>query len=343
MSVPSTGGCSHGARRANAVAGEFLKIKIARTQRIFACIGASQRQKVVHDLRKPSRFVERDGQRFAVFLGSARLRKRHFCFPANDGDRRAQFVRSVGHKPPLLFKRAVQPFKQAVERGRQITKLIARILHRQALVQVPRADVRCRLAHGDYWSQALARQEIAADAGDQQRRRNHPQQCGADILHKVALQLERLKRDEGDPLRRYLRPCEVRAKMNGAHHHVPESAIGNLALDSPPCICRKLWHCRRVRGVAPLALASRRERLTFGQQLVFGIQHSEAMIAQPELLHRLLRRCEQRVAIRILLELVVVFGVQGGDKAVGSFHERRIRAPRQGSIEHPIHCCRQAN
>jgi hypothetical protein len=67
------------------------------------------------------------------------------------------------------------------------------------------------------------------------------------------------------------------------------------------------------------------------------------MVAQQELLHRFARRGEQRVAARILLELVVVFRSQRGDEALGSFRQRRIRAPRHGSIEHPIHRRRQAN
>ncbi len=209
-------------------------------------------------------------------------------------------MRGVGHEPSLLLQGTSQPFEQVIECAREIAELIARIQHRQALVQILRAHARGLFAHGHHRSEALARQKIAAEAGDDQRNRNYQEQRFAHILNQQALRFDRLHGHDADRRAAHVALQDARAETLPSQHEVLQSArrsggardqmvqnfAGNfrlrasssLRLSSSREMAANFGGDLRWRGGLGWILGHR-QRLVFGQYVAGGIEHREAMIA----------------------------------------------------------------
>ena len=62
-----------------------------------------------------------------VVLRATVARERHLRGGANDGHRRSQFMRRVGHELPLRVQRGRQTIEQLVERGRKPSELVVAV------------------------------------------------------------------------------------------------------------------------------------------------------------------------------------------------------------------------
>src|SRR5712692_4207354 len=80
-----------GARRMHTFANKFIKIKIARLERILAGVGAREGEEILDDVGEPLGLVVKHCQRFAVFLRRTfLLRKSDLRFTAQNRNRRSQ-------------------------------------------------------------------------------------------------------------------------------------------------------------------------------------------------------------------------------------------------------------
>jgi hypothetical protein len=76
-------------------------------------------------------------------------------------------VRGVGHEAALLLERHVEAREQFVERAREAAQLAALVADGQTLAEILRVDVRGAFAHLDDGREALAREEVAAEAREE--------------------------------------------------------------------------------------------------------------------------------------------------------------------------------
>src|SRR5205085_8582533 len=86
---------------------------------------------------------------------------------------------------------------QLVEYLREATECVARVGHGQALVQVRRADARGPVPHLDDGREALAREEVAAQARDEERQQDGEVEGAARLLERLFLLAERARDDDG--------------------------------------------------------------------------------------------------------------------------------------------------
>ena len=75
-------------------------------------------------------------------------------------------------------------------------QFISFVLHRQPLVQIGCPDTFCLAAHGHDRRKALARQKIAAAAGQKNRNGNQPCEHRPGFLHHLFLRMKRLQNDQ---------------------------------------------------------------------------------------------------------------------------------------------------
>ena len=125
---------------------------------VFApCISASKHKYVVYDARQAAYLLVDYRERLPVLGLAANLALQHYCGSSSyDGERRAQFMRSVRHKLPLLRKGIAESRKQLVKSGGETAKLIAWISSRQPLVKVLDTDTLRTLRHRYYRCKAPA-------------------------------------------------------------------------------------------------------------------------------------------------------------------------------------------
>src|SRR5260370_28025747 len=186
-------GCQRSSRM-HALANEFLKIKIPRLERILSGVGAREREKILYDVRETRGLVMKHSQRFAVLLQrTMMLRKSDLRFPAQNRNRRPQFVRRISHEAPLAFERLAKTVQQTVERSRQVPQFVPLVLYRQPFVQIGGADAPGLDAHGHHRSETLAREKVSARAGEQKSDREYPRKCRGDLFQHFLLRMKRLQ------------------------------------------------------------------------------------------------------------------------------------------------------
>src|SRR2546429_520166 len=128
---------------AHALARRLVEIKVYELRTVLPGVGAREREEVFDDARQPPPLVVQYGERLAVLLGAPRLlRERDLGLAAHDGDRRAEFVRGVGHEASLLLERKIETGQQVVECAREPPQLAALVGDGQALAQIGRSNAR---------------------------------------------------------------------------------------------------------------------------------------------------------------------------------------------------------
>src|SRR5215813_10496359 len=102
-------------------------------------------------------------------------------------------MRSIRHEPLLLVERSVQPVKQAVERLRQLSQLIFRVLHRKAFVQVFRSHLSGLRTHCRNRRKASSSKKISAGTCEQNREWNHKRERSRQGFQKFFLRMQGLE------------------------------------------------------------------------------------------------------------------------------------------------------
>src|SRR5260370_7377651 len=125
----------------HALTDELIEVKFAWLERILAGVRARERKEVLDDVREALGFLVQHSQRFPVLLRGARLLgKSDLRLATQNGNRRPQFVRRVGHEAPLAFEGLAEPVEQAVERPRQGPQFVSFILDPQPLPKITRPN-----------------------------------------------------------------------------------------------------------------------------------------------------------------------------------------------------------
>src|SRR5215471_3655248 len=88
---------------------EFVQIKLAAIHGMLPRIRAREREQILDDAGKASRFILKCGKRFSIFPGrSRRIGKSDFGFALQDCKWRAKLVGSVGYEAALAFECQIQ-------------------------------------------------------------------------------------------------------------------------------------------------------------------------------------------------------------------------------------------
>src|SRR5207248_3061062 len=133
---------------------------------------ARENEEIFDDARKPLGLVLNQVKRLLVFVNRAWLGQRDFSFTPQHRERRAQFVRGIGHKSLLLFERVFQAREQIIYRGGQAAEFIAFIRYIEPRRETGGSDAPDLLIHQTDRRQTLAREDITANRRQQQNQRH---------------------------------------------------------------------------------------------------------------------------------------------------------------------------
>src|SRR5262249_11411535 len=81
-------------------------------------------------------FLQRAAEAFAHFRSEIGLLDECFKFASQDGERCAQFVRGVGHKPPRMTECFLEPLNHVVQRYRKAFEFVSRPGYGQAFAEI---------------------------------------------------------------------------------------------------------------------------------------------------------------------------------------------------------------
>jgi hypothetical protein len=216
----------------------------SRAGALLAGPGAGEEEEVVDEPRERLRLGARGLERLAVLgLGARRLGERQFGLAADDGHRRAQLVRRVGHELPLLVHRGLDAREQSVEGAGQPGQLADLAARREPLVERARLDAGGAAAHGVDGGEPAPRHRPPARAGDAEQEQHARDERLARLAQHRLLRAERLA-GRGDEHARPAGPATGRA------------AATTRSADGPSPRVAATVPSRTARAAAPDAAAA---------------------------------------------------------------------------------------
>ena len=120
-----------------------------------AGIGARNSQQVIDQRGEAIHFLQHAADRVAIFLAAPVLLKRDLADASDRGQRRPQFVRSIGSKTPELLEGLFQTRQQTVEYTRKVPEFV--VTSPMGRRSCRRSDVICFGPAGHFLSGASAR------------------------------------------------------------------------------------------------------------------------------------------------------------------------------------------
>ena len=158
--------------RTNGVVHEFLEIHRLGAQREMSSVGARKQKQIVHKSSKALPRLQHDVHRFPILSLCPMLTgERHLSFRTERRGWRAHFMRRIGHKTSLLFKRSFDAVQQLVEHACESHQLSA-ATDRETLVKILRRDFLGARGHRCDRRQAPLREQIRTKGCDQEQQRD---------------------------------------------------------------------------------------------------------------------------------------------------------------------------